>query len=247
MAAIDKDLLRELGLTNNEVEVYLKLLMSGSVTVNTLAERTGFHRQVCYDALDRLLEKGFVSFVIQDSKKHFQALPPEQLLVYADDMKTKLDSLVPELKKIITIPKDETFVEVYKGKNVLRTIHRDLLTYMKKTKEPVLILGVDESKFKEYGKAIIEKYISDLRKFGLKEKLLSFEGATDLFPGEQSEYRLLPMEFFNPNPTYIYGDKVVFFVWGSPIYAVMIKSREVADVNRKQFNILWNLAKKVKN
>jgi sugar-specific transcriptional regulator TrmB len=80
MMEIDKDVLRELGLTNNEVDVYLKLLMSGSVTVNTLAERTGMHRQACYDALDRLLEKGFVSFVIKNNKKNFQALPPEQLI-----------------------------------------------------------------------------------------------------------------------------------------------------------------------
>ncbi|VVC03958.1 Sugar-specific transcriptional regulator TrmB [Candidatus Bilamarchaeum dharawalense] len=241
---VDKNLLKELGLTNNEVEVYLKLLMSDSITVNILAERTGMHRQVCYDALDRLLEKGFVSYVVKEGKKNFQALPPEQLVVYAEDMKSRLEQMVPDLKKVSLMPKDETFVEVYKGKNVVRTILRDMLDHMKRTRETALIFGVDESKFKEYDQPATEKYINDLRKFNLREKLLSFEGATEFFSGPQSEYRLLPIEFFNPNPTYVYGDKVVFLVWGSPMHAVMIKSKEAADVNRKQFNILWKLAKK---
>ncbi|MFH1784895.1 MAG: helix-turn-helix domain-containing protein [Candidatus Micrarchaeota archaeon] len=244
MASIDRNILKEFGLTNNEVEIYLKLLMSGSVTVNVIAERTGMHRQACYDALDRLLEKGFVSFVIKNNKKNFQALPPEQLVIYADDMRSKLIQMLPELTKLRSVPKETTSVEVYKGKNVVRTILRDMLNHMKQTREPTLILGIDEGKFREYDKASTEKYISDIRKFGLKEKLLSCEGATEFFPGKQSEYRLLPKEFFNPNPTYIYGDKVVFLIWGSPMYVVMITSKEIADTSRKQFNVLWKIAKK---
>jgi len=244
VAGIDRALLGELGLTNNEVEVYLKLLMSGSVTVNTIAERTGMHRQACYDALDRLLEKGFVSFVLKDGKKHFQALPPEQLVVYAENMKTRLNEMLPELKRIATSPKEETIVEVYKGKNVVRTILRDVIATLKETPGAVLINGVKESKFREYDKSAIDKYVLDMKKFGFKENLLAMEGTTDFLEGEQSEYRLLPKEFFNPNPTFIYGNKVVFLIWESPLYATMISSREISDANRKQFNMLWKIAKK---
>ncbi len=244
MAEIDKGVLKELGLTNNEVETYIKLLMSGSVTVNTIAERTGMHRQACYDALDRLLEKGFVSFVLKDGKKHFQALPPEQLVVYAENMKTRLSEMLPELKRIATSPKEETAVEVYKGKNVVRTILRDVISTLKETPGAVLISGVEESKFIEYDKPAIDKYVLDMRKFGFKEKLLAMEGTTDFLEGGQSEYRLLPKEFFNPNPTFIYGDKVVFLIWGTPLYATIISSKEISDTNRKQFNMLWKISKK---
>jgi hypothetical protein len=155
--------------------------------------------------------------------------------------------MVPELKKMSNIAKERTEVEVYRGKNVVRTVLRDMLEHMKQTKEPARILGVDEEKFQEYDKAATEKYISDIRKFGLNEKLLTFEGAEKFFPGKQSEYRLLPMEFFNPNPICIYGNTVVFLIWGSPMHAVMIKSNEIADASRKQFNVLWELAKKRKD
>lgn len=241
---VDREVLFELGLTNNEVEVYLKLLMSGSVTVNTIAERTGLHRQACYDALDRLLEKGFVNFVIKDNKKHFQAFPPEQLLTYVGELGDKIQEMMPQLKQIANIPKDKTFVEVYKGKNVMRTIHRDVLKTLKEIKEPLLVTGVEEKEFLKYDKTAIEKHITDFKKFELKEKLLAREGAKTFFPGPQSEYKLLPEDHFNPNPTYIYGDKVVFLVWGTPLYAVMIKSKQVSDIHKKHFEMLWKIAKK---
>ncbi len=245
MAELNKDILKELGLTTNEIEVYLKLLSGGSITVNTLAERTGMHRQACYDALDRLLEKGFVSFVIKDGKKHFQSLPPEQLLVYAENLASQIGGTIPELKRLASKEKYTTQVEVYRGKNVVRTVLRDIISMLKETNGEVLIIGVLESKFRKYGKAATEKYIQDMQKFGLKEKLLSVEGTEDFIPGKQSEYRLLPKEYFNPNPCYIYGNKVVFMVWEDPSYAISITSEDVSDANRKYFNLLWKIAKPV--
>lgn len=244
MDEIDLVLLKELGLTNNEVEVYLKLLMSGSVTVNVLAERTGLHRQACYDALDRLLEKGFVNFVLKDNKKHFQALPPGQLLSYIEEMKNRVYDLLPRLEKIAEAPKETTRVEVYKGKNALRVVLRDVLRTLKASGGMQLSVGIDENKYIEYDKAAIEKYISDMRKFGLRERLLTVKGAKTMFSGPQSEYRFLPKRFFNPNSTLIYGEKVVFLIFAVPLYAIVIESKEIADANRKQFNLLWRIAAK---
>lgn len=244
---IDRKLLLDLGLTNNEIEVYLKLLMSGSVTVNTIAERTGLHRQACYDALDRLLEKGFVNFVIKDNKKHFQALEPEKVLAYIEEMKNRFSEMLPTLNKISQLPKESTVVEVFKGENTLRFLYRDVLATLKKTGGELLVSGVEESKFLEYDESVIERHIHNMKKFGFKEKLLTMQGTKFFFPGEQSEYRLLPKRFFNPNPMHIYADKVVFIIWGTPVYAVVIKNREIADANRKQFYLLWHMAKKHKN
>lgn len=244
MQEIDKELLMELGLTKNEVEVYLKLLMSGSVTVNVIAERTGLHRQACYDALDRLLEKGFVNFVIVDNKKRFQALPPEQILVYIEEMKNRIMNMVPALKNIGKIAEEKSFVEVYKGKNALRVILRDIINTLKEEGGELFVTGVEETKFLEYDKPAIERYIQDMRKFGLKERLLAMEGTKTFFSGAQSEYRFLPKKFFNPNPIYIYGDNIVFMIWGTPIYTVKIQSKNIVDLNRKQFMMLWRIAKK---
>jgi sugar-specific transcriptional regulator TrmB len=246
MAEVNKDLLMELGLTKNEVEVYLKLLMGGSITVNTIAERTGLHRQACYDALDRLLEKGFVNFVLKENKKYFQSLPPESILTYAEDIKDRISNMVPQLKQIASAPMEETSVEVYKGKNALRTVLKDIIETLKEEKGEVLVSGVEESKFIEYDKPAIDKYILDMKKFGFKEKLLAMEGTKVFVSGSQSEYKLLPKRFFNPNPMFVYGNKVVFVIWGTPSYAIIIENEKIADLNKKQFEMLWKIAKKRK-
>ena len=70
------------------------------------------------------------------------------------------------------------------------------------------------------------------------------ESATKFLSGTQSEYRMVPDNLFNPNPTHIYGDKVAIIIWGKPTYGIIIKNKQVADANRKYFQMLWKIAKK---
>ena len=107
-------------------------------------------------------------------------------------------------------------------------------------------MGIEETKFLEFDEISIRQHIKKLRKNGLKEKLLSKKSATYFFEGKQSEYRFIPDHLFNPNPTHIYGDKVAIIIWGRPMYGIIIKSRQLADANRKYFKMLWNIAEKRK-
>ncbi|MBS3118081.1 hypothetical protein J4417_00170 [Candidatus Woesearchaeota archaeon] len=241
-----KEILLGLGMTHNEVEVYLTLLKSGSLSVNDIGEKSGLHRQVCYDALERLLEKGFVSYVIQNSKKYFQALNPQRLLAYLEQKKEAVQQILPELLGFTSLPKEETAIEVIKGKNVIRTILQDVINTLKKNNGELLMLGVEESKFLEEDKIAIQQYLRDLKRFNLKEKLLASSKAKLYFEGEQSEYRLIDAQYFNPNPLYIYNGKVVQVVWSNPNYAVMINNHEIYDSYKKHFEMLWEMAKPLK-
>lgn len=239
-----KEILKRLGMTNNEVEVYLTLLNRGELSVNEIGNKSGLHRQVCYDALDRLLEKGFVSYITKNSKKFFKALNPEKILDYLEEKKQEVNSILPELNTLFKTEKEETNVEVIKGKMVFRTIYNDIFKIMKKTREPMYAMGVDEKRYMDLDEVGITQYIAKLRREKLKEKLLSKESATVFFEGSQSEYRLLPDHLFNPNTTHIYGDTIAILIWGNPLYGIIIQSKQVADANRKYFEILWKMAKK---
>jgi sugar-specific transcriptional regulator TrmB len=242
-----KEILRSLGMTQNEVEIYTTLLSEGESSVNEIATKSGLHRQVCYDALDRLLEKGFVSYISKNQKKYFKALEPEKIIDYLNDKKSQVNSILPKLKSMAKLEKAETGVELIKGKAVLRTIYGDIIKELKARKTVMCAMGIDEEKFLEFDKIAIKQYITKMKENKLKEKLLSKESATTFFEGSQSEYRLLPDKLFNPNPTHIYGDKVAIIVWGTPVHGIIIKNKEVADANRKYFEILWKTAKKPRN
>ena len=241
-----KETLKNLGMTQNEVEVYLTLIETGELSVNDIGSKSGLHRQVCYDALDRLLEKGFVSYISKNNKKFFKALEPKKLIDYLDEKKDEINSILPKLDSLFKTENQETEVELIKGRNVLRTIYNDIFNTLKKSKDDLFIMGVEETKFLEFDKIAIKQHILKMKKNHLKEKLLSKESTSTFFESSQSEYKLIPDNLFNPNPTHIYGDKLAILIWGKPTYGIIIKNKQVADANRKYFQMLWKIAKKPK-
>ncbi len=235
---------KKLGLTANETDIYLTLLRHGEMGVYQLASKSGFHRQICYDALERLLDKGFVSYIVKDNKKYFKPIEPQKIHDFIEEKKEEFDLVLPQLEEIYNREKEETKVEVIKGKLVLRMIYNDILKTIQETKKGLLAMGIDEEKFLEYDRIAIKQYISKIRKLKLKEKLLSKESSKTFFEGPQSEYRLLSDHLFNPNPTHIYGDKVAIILWGEPMHGIIMENKQVTDAYRKYFQILWGMAKK---
>ena len=50
--------LERIGLSKNEAKVYLVLLELGLTSSKAIIEKTNLHRQIVYDTLDLLIEKG---------------------------------------------------------------------------------------------------------------------------------------------------------------------------------------------
>lgn len=242
---MNKEIMKELGLTNNEIEVYLTLLRKGSVSVNEIAEKSGLHRQAVYDALDRLLEKGFVNFVIKSNKKYFQGINPEKIVNYLHEKENKFKTILPELVNLTKLPREDTFVEVFKGKDVVRSVFRDIIKEFQKKKGEIVLSGVEEKKYMEEDKIALQQQMKRLRELKCTERILIKEGDTTFVEGSQTEYRWIPEQYFNPTPIYVYNDKLTIIIWGNPNYAIIIKNKNLADAYRKQFNLLWKISKKI--
>ena len=240
-----KEILVELGLTNNEVDVYLSLLTIGSATANDIAKKVGLHRQAVYDALERLLDKGFANFVTKNNVMYFKALQPEKIIDYLDEKKRSVEMVLPELISMTKKENESTNVEVYKGKMVVRIFFREHLKEVEKTKSVPLTNGIDDLKFYEKDNIALEKYLAGLRRFNIKEKVLVVEGQKFLVKGEQTHYKQLPKEYFSSLPISVVGNKVFTLVWGDPDYLIIIENPLLAEANRKKFNALWKIAKPV--
>src|SRR3989338_4567553 len=100
---MDAAILEKIGLTGNEIKVYLALLELGSVTAGEIIKKTGLHRAGAYDTLERLMDKGIVSYVIKANRKYFEATPPANLITFVEkredelkDEKEKIKQLVPQ-------------------------------------------------------------------------------------------------------------------------------------------------------
>jgi sugar-specific transcriptional regulator TrmB len=242
---MNKETLKQIGLTDYEVEVYIALLTHGQISAYELAEKAGLYRQVTYDTLKRLQEKGYVSSVIEGKTKLFKATEPELVLEMLNDKTENFKQLLPELNDLDKASKQPLIVETYKGKNVLRIALRDIINHLKNKKDKeVLCTAVDESVPFSKQQTINEQYERDMLKLGIKERVIIKEGSKGIFQKGTSKYRKVPEKYFNPNPVQIYGDNMQTIIWGNPDYLIITRNKEVADSYRKQFELMWNVAKK---
>ena len=239
---MNKDILKQIGLTDYEAEVFLALLTNGQMSAYELAEKAGLYRQVTYDSLKRLAEKGFVSSVMEGKTKLFKAIDPKLILEFLNEKTENYKQILPELSRLNEAAKQPLSVESYKGKNVVRIALRDIINNLKSVGGEILCTAVEESiPFVKY-KTICDQYERDMIRFKIKERVIIKEGDKGIFQKGTSIYRKISKKYFNPNPVQIYGNNVQTIVWGNPDYLIIIRNKEVAESYRKQFELLWKTA-----
>ncbi|MDP6294272.1 MAG: helix-turn-helix domain-containing protein [Candidatus Woesearchaeota archaeon] len=246
---MNTEALRDIGLTENEIKIYLDLLTSGTSTAYEIGRRTGIYRVHVYDKLEQLMDKGMATHVYRGSKKYFQATDPSKIKHYLEDKQRELASqegavarMLPQLKAMANLPKEDTMVEVFKGKEGLKYFLKDII----KVQKEVLVTGIDDAKYQDLLPIFMKQYFRDLRIKRIKERVITvkrkgvFQFGKDIAPS--TSYRYLEEAQFNPTNTFVYGDKVVIVTWGAPVTAVMIQNGGIASTYRNHFEHLWKVA-----
>src|SRR3989344_8150406 len=106
--------LKTLGFSQREEKVYKALLKVGTSTVGPIIKESKIPSSKIYEVLEKLIDKGFVSFMIKNGRKEFKASPPEQLVAMIEEQKEAIKTnLIPYLK---SLQKEEEFqATVYEG------------------------------------------------------------------------------------------------------------------------------------
>ncbi len=103
--------LKQIGLTEYETKVYLTLLQNPEISAYELAEKAGLYRQVTYDTLKRLEEKGFVNSITEAKTKLFKATDPEIILEIINEKTENYKRILPNLNKLKSNAKDKIIIE----------------------------------------------------------------------------------------------------------------------------------------
>ncbi|NQU98802.1 TrmB family transcriptional regulator [Candidatus Woesearchaeota archaeon] len=231
---MSKEIIKSLGLSDNESEVYLLLLNQKEALAADIAKKSKISRPHIYDTIAKLIDKGLASYVIKNGKKYFKPADPE---VFMDLLKSKEDSLkniLPDLKTLYSPQKEKPVVEVYEGKEGLKVVLNQLI----KLGEDFSALGPTINWQKEVPIAL-ERYLRKREKIGFKGRLLSPEG-TDVLKVPLNTYKSLPKEYASPATTVMYGDKTCLILWLDTIVTILIENKELAESFKNYFNLMWN-------
>ncbi len=239
----------KVGLSLREVKVYTKLRLGGELTASQVAKKTDLIRTNAYDVLNSLLKKGVVAYVIRSGTKYFRAADPEKLLDYIDtrekdlkELKGKVEGILPELKPIV-VNGDRPLIEVYEGKEGLKTILEMSVRESLRTKKEIIGISVQQQKCRDLATHYHERWYGEREKNKIKSRyLMSIE--EPLIPVKYTKFKVLPKEAKNPNEIFIFGNVTCqFFFVGDFFTAIVIKNKEITDKYRDYFNFLWKLVK----
>lgn len=234
---MDERALETIGLTKIEAKVYLKLLELGQALAGNISRKTGIHRRSVYDSLERLIEKGLVSFIKLNNKRYYLPSSPKRILDIIDEKKQLIEEAMPELDSKFNAVKEKQETVFYRGKEGLKTIFEDQLS----EKKEVLVFGgaLNASDMIKY---FFPRYTKERLRRKIKLKIIYLkERAKTKIP--LCEVRYLPEKYYSPIATNVYSDKVAIIHWTEPLLAILIKNKDIAKAYRNYFNLLWGIAK----
>jgi HTH-type transcriptional regulator, sugar sensing transcriptional regulator len=233
---VKKEQLADLGLSSTEIDIYLILLKHGAIQAGEISKKTDINRTTTYQILDKLIERGLVSYVQRGKIKVFQATSPKRLVSLQEEKVRLAKELVPELEEI-TAPVEEE-VTIYRGRQGIRAIMN-------------LILGCKEyvsygsaGEFLEIMKHDFLLYQKEKRKRKIKSRVIlgTASRKKEIVTESHAKFRFIDDKFMTPTTTWVFQDKVAIVVWSVKPIATLIQSDNLAKAYRSYFEILWKSA-----
>lgn len=240
-------LLQQIGLTEGETKVYLALLDLGSSSTGKIIKQSKVHASKVYPILDRLVDKGLVSFIKQGKKTIYTANPPTTILSYLDkkeneilDLKKSAQELVAELSAKAMVQASEATVFI--GIKGLRTASEKMYYKMRRG-DTLYYLGIPAYQPKEQH-IYWQREHAQRVEHGVKVKLL-FNSDTDSailanrnsYTG--SEARYMPTDIKTPALFGIYKDVVLVMLQSPEVITIEIVNPHIAASFKAYFDEFW--------
>jgi len=243
--------LQQLGLSKNEADVYTALLEIGESGVGKISDASKVHQRNVYDVLNRLLEKGLVFIVLSGRENHYQAVHPNKLKELIQEEKSALNSIMPDLQKIMKSTSKNKEVMIYRGLAGWKRYIRDII----RVGQDVYCIGAKAAWGDERLKSTLELFKQAVQKRGIKSYVL-YDYATKIHEPEfiknfcSAKYAFLPKNYPTNSAIEIFGDYVVILsnmdigkVDDNSLFTIIINP-QIADAFRVWFKLMWNLAEK---
>ena len=251
--------LESLGFSPKEIYIYTALLELETATASDIAKKTDINRTSCYDVLSALIKRGLISKIVKKKKTYFHVTDPRKLINYLDrekeeaynkieKSKKQINEVMPELMSLFNPKPTKPKVEYYEGEKGMREAYEDTLTADK-----VYYSYANIETMHEGLPNFFPEYYERRVKAGILGKGIFPKNKTTLARLEHNkkEYRE-SIVFGDEDITYspeiiIYNNKILIASWIEKI-AIIIESKELADLQKIIYNQLWtSLQKDPKN
>lgn len=238
---MDTKALEGIGLSQNEIKVFLEMLKLGETKAGAIIAKAGLQSSAVYNAINGLINKGLISYIKQGKIKYYKATSPEAIIDYLETKKEEYRKTLPELKALT--PKEIENVEFYKSVRGIKTLLSNLIKDAKKG-DIYRFFSIEDPE--EYRLATDKVY--DLQKPIRKEKGIKTKGLfaerTRKVAGVSSINYKKYLNFPLPPNTQMLNNKVAIITWkGEEPSGILISSKDIYETYVRFFEHLWGIAK----
>ncbi len=247
-----------LNMSEDETKTYSALLEMGGGTASALAQKVGKPRPSLYGFLSRLHEKGLVTQTVKSGVKLFIAEPPAKIMLLFQE---RIDSLREQQKRYERLLPDLTHTpstaflnpkfHLYEGEGGLKHVLKDMLLYRDIETYafwPIkAMIDVLSPEFFRYHNTERIKNNIRTRAIWPKHQVVDIRSHPYLGVGEEfkREIRIAPEEINFSMGYWIYTNKVAFIASRNESFGFIIESRELVEMLRAQFEVVWRLSELV--
>ncbi|MDA3836776.1 MAG: hypothetical protein PF542_04085 [Nanoarchaeota archaeon] len=247
---MNKEIFKEIGFTDGEVNVYFALLDLGETTTGPLIKRSNISGSKVYEILEKLIQKGLVGYITKEKTKYFQVASTSRLLDYIEvrekellNRKAEVEALLPELERQRkgVVSKRESYV--LEGFGGIKTFFRMILEEMKNGEEYYVFSLGDDLK-DENTKLFLSQYHLKRAEAGVRVKIiLNDDDKKGIGSWKFKGMRLRYLENPFPVGTFVFGDFVANVKFGDDPIVFVMKSKDMAKSYGLFFEDLWDKAR----
>lgn len=239
------------GLKKLDTEVYLTLLKSDSpLQVYELAKLTGIKRSSVNLILSRLIERGYVTYHLDEARKVYSGENPAKIAFELEDLTANIKSIIP-LLSISKFGDKPSKVRFFEGKEVVENVYRDIILALSfaEGKRQVSMVASGEDVLEtepEPTEWFLKKRLEDqiyLKWIAPESKIVREKYLSD------SQKKLREIKFFNSKKypfhiqVIIYADCLALISLKGARSGVIIENELLSSSFQSMFNFFWDSLK----
>ncbi len=239
--------LQFLGLSAEEIKIYLLLLKFGTSSVAQISRQTGIGRVNCYHHIEKLKRKGCITASQKSKIKQFSAENPKVFLNQQVERLNIAREIVPELNALATTSGHRPRVQIFEGRSGIRNIFET----MTEQRGGEIVSFSNFDRMTEFATDWLKEHFKKRLENGTKTRFIApwtdkAESFRDTFFPEEFDERLLeiflisPGEFHFESEISIFNGTIVSMnLHGESPVGVLMENAELFRTQKAIFDLAW--------
>ncbi len=236
------ELLKNIGLSEEESAIYLAGLSLGPTTILKLSKSSGLKRTTVYGIVEGLKRKGLMRIDLKGLKQTYAVESPEKLESTLEGRVADLKRELPSLMALHNLQGSESAIKYYTGLEAMKQLYLETLKEIKHGEDYLVI--ANQEKWYNLDPKFSQFYIEERAKLSIKTRLLFQDSPLAreqilLNRNFNQEARILPSDTNLNVDTLLLPNKLITLELTPPYMTVVIENKGIIELHREMFELIW--------